>query len=315
MLHTILGAGGSIGNSLAVGLIRSNENVRLVSRRKFGFEGAEIVKGDLLSYADTLAAVKGSDIVYLCAGLKYETKIWADEWPKIMSNIIGVCKNTNIKLIFFDNVYMYGKVEGKMTEGTPYNPCSKKGEIRAKIATMLQNEIKSENIKAIIARAADLYGLYCSTNSVPYIMAISNLMNGKGAKWLLNVETPHSYTYTIDCAKAMYMLAQDDEAFGQVWHMPTCNPPMTGKMFIEIVAEELGLPPKYSELKKWMIKLGGFFDPTVKELWEMLYQYESPYYFDSTKFEKHYEFRPISYEKGIKDTIQFLKKQVKPSNK
>ena len=30
------------------------------------------------------------------------------------------------KLIFFDNVYMYGKVNGIMTEETAFNPCSKK---------------------------------------------------------------------------------------------------------------------------------------------------------------------------------------------
>jgi nucleoside-diphosphate-sugar epimerase len=311
MLHTILGAGGSIGNSLAAGLLRNNENVRLVSRHNFKLEGAESMKGDLLSYADTLAAAKGSDVIYLCAGLKYDTKIWTDEWPKIMSNIIGVCKNTNIKLIFFDNVYMYGKVDGKMIEGTPYNPCSKKGEIRAKIATMLQNEMKAGNIKALIARAADLYGPYCSTNSIPHIMVINNLMKGKAAKWMLNTEIPHSFTYTIDCAKAMFILAQNEEAFGQVWHMPTCNPPLTGKMFIEMVAEELGVTPKYSEFKKWTIKLGGLFDPTIKEAWEMLYQNEFSYYFDSSKFETLYEFKPISYEKGIKDTIKFLKTQVK----
>jgi len=31
------------------------------------------------------------------------------------------------RLVFFDNVYMYGKVEGVMTEQTPFHPCSKKG--------------------------------------------------------------------------------------------------------------------------------------------------------------------------------------------
>lgn len=308
MRHTILGAGGSIGNSLAVGLIKNGEVTRLVSRRKFSIEGAESVKGDLLSYADTLSAVKDSDVVYLCAGLKYDHRVWADEWPKIMQNVIGVCRNTNIKLIFFDNVYMYGKVDGKMTEGTPYNPCSKKGEVRAKIATMLQNEMKAGTIKALIARAADLYGPYTSINSIPYLMAFSNMLTGKSAKWLISADIPHSFTYTLDCAKAMYILAQDDEAFGQVWHMPTCNPPFTGKMFIETIAEELNMSPKYSELKKWTVKIGGLFNSNIKEVVEMLYQNELPYYFDSSKFEKIYNFRPVSYEKGIKDTINFLKK-------
>jgi len=51
---------------------------------------------------------------------------------------------------------MYGKVSGTMTEETPFNPCSKKGEVRAKIATSLINEWKAGALTAMIARAADL---------------------------------------------------------------------------------------------------------------------------------------------------------------
>ena len=307
MLHTILGAGGSIGNALAKGLLKNNQKVRLVSRRGYSLNGAESIKGDLLSYADVLASVKDSDVIYLCAGLKYDSLVWSNEWPIIMENIIGVCKGTTKKLIFFDNVYMYGKVEGKMTESTPYNPCSKKGEVRAKIARRLIDEMKTENIRAIIARAGDLYGPYCFYNSIPYVMILSRMLKGKKANWLLNVDIPHSWTYTIDCANALYLLAQDDSAIGEVWHLPTCNPPLTGKMFIEIVAKELNVTPNYVELKKFMIKIAGLFDKTIKELWEMLYQYEYPYYFDSTKFEKHFNYKPVDYEQGIKDTIKFLK--------
>ena len=53
---------------------------------------------------------------------------------------------------------MYGKVEGPMTEETPYVPCSKKGEVRARIATKLMNEVKAGNLTAMIARSADFYG-------------------------------------------------------------------------------------------------------------------------------------------------------------
>lgn len=315
MLHTILGAGGSIGNALALGLLKSGNKVRLVSRKGFSLEGAESIKGNLLSYADTLAAVKDSDVIYLCAGLKYDSKVWINDWPKIMENVIGVCKGTTKKLIFFDNVYMYGLVEGKMTESTPYNPCSKKGEVRAKIARRLQDEIKSENIRAIIARAGDLYGPYCFTNSIPYVMVFSKMIEGKKPQWLLSVDTPHSWTYTIDCANGLYLLSQDDTALGQVWHLPTCNPPLTGRMFIEIVAKELGQKVTFSELKKIMIKFASLFNPTIKELWEMLYQNEYPYYFDSSKFEKHFNYKPTDYEQGIKDTIKFLKNTKIKNNK
>ena len=137
MKHTILGAGGSIGNALTYELLKTNETIRLVSRSNYSVKGTESYKADLTSYEETVAGVKGSDIVYLCAGLPYDSKIWAKLWPKVMKNSIDACKSVNAKLIFFDNVYMYGKVEGKMTETTPYNPCSRKGEVRAGLVSNL----------------------------------------------------------------------------------------------------------------------------------------------------------------------------------
>ncbi|KUK75810.1 MAG: NAD-dependent epimerase/dehydratase, partial [Proteiniphilum acetatigenes] len=127
MKHTILGAGGSIGNALTHTLLEKGEEVRLVSRSKQPIEGVESVRGDLTSYANTLEGVRQSDIVYLCAGLPYDAKIWKTNWPKIMRNTIDACKEAEAKLIFFDNVYMYGKVADIMTEETPYHPISKKG--------------------------------------------------------------------------------------------------------------------------------------------------------------------------------------------
>src|ERR1039458_6465894 len=113
MKHTILGAGGSIGNSLTNELLKSNESVRLVSRSSYSLKGAESFKADISSYEETSKSVEGSDFVYLLAGLPYDRKVWSELWPKIMKNVIDACKNHNAKLIFFDNVYMYGKVEGK----------------------------------------------------------------------------------------------------------------------------------------------------------------------------------------------------------
>jgi nucleoside-diphosphate-sugar epimerase len=307
MKHTILGAGGSIGNALTFELLKAGEDVRLVSRSNYSRQGAESFKADITSYEETLNSIKNSDIVYLCVGLPYDSRIWSDLWPVIMQNTIDACKSVNARLIFFDNVYMYGKVNGKMTEETPYNPCSRKGEIRAKIATMLEDEIKKKNILGIIARSADFYGPYAIKGSIPYILAIDNLMKGKSAQWLINVDLPHSYTYTIDCAKGLYLLSKRDEYFNQIWHMPTCNPAIDGKTFIGLIAKELGVAPDYSVLKKWMVKMAGFFRRDLFEIYEMLYQNDSEYYFDSTKFNDFFNYTPKSYNDGIHENIEFLK--------
>ena len=308
MRHTILGAGGAIGNALTNELLKTNEQIRLVSRSKLSMPGTEYFKADISSYNETLNSVKDSDIVYLCAGLPYDSKIWTQLWPKIMRNTIDACKSVGAKLIFFDNVYMYGKVNGKMTENTPYNPCSKKGEIRAKISLILENEINRKNIDATIARAADLYGPFITQNSVPYVLVIKNLINGKKAQWLINDNKLHSYTYTIDSAKGMVLLANNKESFNQIWHLPTYSPPINGKTFIEFVAKELGSTPNRIILKKWMIKIIGVFNKPISETYEMLYQSEFDYYFDSTKFCEFFNYRPKPYLEGIQETIDYLNK-------
>ena len=308
-LHTILGAGGSIGNTLTNELLENGQKIRLVSRSIFEFQGTESLKADISNYKQTLEAVANSDVVYLVAGLKYDYKVWKEMWPKIMNNVIEACKKTNSKLIFLDNVYMYGKVNGKMTEDTPYNPCSKKGEIRAKIATQLEEEYKKGNIRALIVRSADFYGPYAYKSSVPYVLAIDKLLKGKKAQWLIDVNLNHSYTYTVDIAKALFLMSNHDESFNQIWHLHTSNPGITAKTLIELIAKELRVEPKYTVIKKWMVKLGGLFNSTMKELYEMLYQYEFDYYFESSKFENHFNFIPTLYEKGIKELVSLIKQK------
>lgn len=307
MNHTILGAGGSVGNALTNQLLKTNENIRLVSRSNFSLPGTESFKADISSYEETLNSIRGSDIVYLCAGLPYDSKIWKELWPKIMNNVINACKKMDSKLIFFDNVYMYGKVEGKMVETTPYNPCSKKGEIRAKIVMMLENEITKKNIQAIIARSADLYGPYSTRTSVLHLLALEKYLKGKSAQWLIDANKYHSFTYTIDSANGMIMLANCPECCNQTWHLPT-YPPLDGETLLHMIAKEIGTSPDYSVLNKWQLKVISMFDRTVAESYEMLYQNEFTYYFDSTKFNTFFDYKPKSYYQGIHDTIEFIKR-------
>ena len=305
--HTILGSGGVVANELAKLLIEEKQSVKLVSRSGHAIQGAIAAKADVASLDQTVEAVRDSSIVYLCVGLKYDHKVWSQFWPRIMSNVIDACKRTGAKLVFFDNVYMYGKVSGVMTESTLYNPCSKKGKIRAAIAAALMNEVKAGNLRAMIARAADFYGPYADKTGVPNILVFSPLAHGKKANWLVNDQVRHSYTFTLDIAKALSALSKSDEAYNQVWHLPTAPNPFTGKEFVEMAAKEFGVDPKYRVLSKWILKMGGLSDKTVAESYEMLYQSEFEYLFDSSKFQNAFHLMPTSYQDGIKETANFYK--------
>jgi nucleoside-diphosphate-sugar epimerase len=298
-IHTILGAGGVIARGLAEELTRHKESVRLVSRHPAGRTGAESFAADL---TDPARAVENSSVVYLCAGLKYDYSVWRTQWPKIMTNTIGACQRAQARLIFFDNVYMYGRVDGVMTEDTPYDPCSRKGDLRARIATQLMSEVRKGNITASIARSADFYGPGSGKTGILNLLVFANLAKGKKAQWLVNAGVEHSFTHTGDAARALYLLAKDENSWNQAWHLPTAPRPLTGSEYIGLAAENLDVQARYLLLRKWMVGLGGLFDKTTSELTEMLYQYEYPYCFDSSKFEKAYNFSPTSYEEGIKAT-------------
>ena len=303
-MHTILGAGGAIGRALAQELARAHKPVRLVGRHARRVAGMlEAVTADVSDAEQTMRAVAGSQVVYLVVGLKYDTQVWADSWPRIMDNVIEACKRSGAKLIFFDNVYMYGKVAGPMTEETAFNPCSKKGEIRARIATTLMEAIRAGSLTALIARSADFYGPGVST-SIPVLLVFDRLATGRRAYWLMNDAVPHSYTFVPDAARSVALLADSDAAWNQTWHLPTASDPPTGRMFVRMAAQALGVAPRYRVLGRRLLKIGGWFDADVRESYEMLYQSESDYVFDAGKFRRTFGVEATSYAEGIRLTAK-----------
>jgi len=305
---TILGAGGAIGSELAKLLAAKSQPFRLVGRHPQKTPGAaETLSADLTDKDQTIRAVAGSSVVHLLVGLKYSHKVWEDQWPRVMSNTIEACKRAGAKLVFFDNVYMYGKVSGPMTEQTPFNPCSKKGEIRARIATSLISEWESGALTGMIARSADFYGPGVRT-SVPNLMVFEPLAKKRKASLLVADSFPHSFTYTPDAAQSLMQLAERESAWNQTWHVPTAPNPPTGREFVVMAARELGVQPRYRVLSRPMLRIAGWFDPLVGELYEMLYQNDSPYLFDSSKFAREFGFMGTPYAAGIRATAATYKR-------
>lgn len=307
-MQTILGSNGVIGTNIAKTLPQFTNQIRLVSRNpKKVNETDELFSADLLNAAQINEAVKGSEVVYLTAGLPYKIKVWREQWPVIMSNVISACKQHNSKLVFFDNVYSYGKVNGWMTEATSYNPCSNKGEVRAKIAIQLMDETKKGNLQAMIVRGADFYGPQTPLSFLN-VMLFENYAKGKKAQLMISDSTKHSFTYTPDAGRATALLGNTSSAFNQVWHSPCDKNTLTGKEFAELAANAFGVSLKYMVLPKWMIWMAGRFDYNIASAVEMLYQNEVDYLFSSEKFEKAFpDFHITTYKEGIEATVTSMK--------
>ncbi len=307
-MQTILGSTGVIGKNIAAALPAYTNHIRLVSRNPQKVNPSdELVSADLLNEQQVKDAVKGSEVVYLTAGLPYITKTWERDWPLVMQNVLNACKENGSRFVFFDNVYCYGKVNGWMTEESPVHPTSAKGVVRARLLQMIWNEVSRDQVQALVARAADFYGPD-TANSFANVMVFDNLKKGKKAQWLLNADVKHSFTYTPDAGKATALLGNTTSAYNQSWHLPGDPNTLTGREFISQAEAALGTNKGVMVLPKWMVRMVGLFVPVIKESIEMLYQNDSDYLFDSSKFRKAFPDFPVTtYQEGIIATAQSMK--------
>jgi nucleoside-diphosphate-sugar epimerase len=306
-MQTILGAGGSIGVELAKFLPAYTDAIRLVSRTPQKINsGDELFPADITNAAQVDKAVKGSEVVYLTVGFPYRLKIWEERWPATMRNVIDSCKKHNTRLVFFDNVYMYDRDHLQhMTEETPVRPTSKKGAIRQQVADMLMNEVKQGNLTALIARSADFTN---GKSSVLHQLVTDNLLKGKKANWLVNADKIHNFTFVSDAAKGTAILGNTPDAFNQVWHLPTDATKLTGRQWIKLLAAEMNAKPRYSILSKTMLGLLGVFMPVLKEIKEMVYQYDRDYFFDSSKFNQRFSYTPVIPKEAVRLLLQELQR-------
>ncbi|NQU33754.1 MAG: NAD-dependent epimerase/dehydratase family protein [Bacteroidetes bacterium] len=305
-MQTILGSGGAIGIELAKALREYTDDIRLVSRKPVKVNETDIImSADLLVPDEVDKAVEGSDIVYVTVGFPYSLKTWKENWPILISNVISACKKHNAKLVFFDNIYMYDSnyLDG-MTEETPINPPSKKGKVRAMMAALIMDEVTKGKLVALIARCADFYGPSIANTSMLTETVFKPLSLGKKANWMGSAKFKHSFTYTPDAGKSTAILGNTDDAYNQVWHLPTASNPLTGEEWISVIAKEMKVASKYQVVPKFLVRIIGLFVPIMKEMVEMIYQYNRDYVFDSGKFENRFKYKPTSYKDGIKEIIK-----------
>jgi len=305
-MQTILGSSGPIGRELALALGSYTDNIRLVSRNPKKVNPTDkLLSADLTQPGAVDKAMEGSAIVYLTIGFEYDLKVWKRTWPVLMENVVEACKKYNSKLVFFDNVYMYdADYLANMTEETPIRPISKKGEIRAAIAERVLAETREGNLNALIARSADFLG---PTNSVLIETVYNNLKKGKKANWFADANKVHNFTFYKDAARGTAMLGNTPEAYNQVWHLPTDQTALTGKQWVEIFAQQMNVKPRLMVVPVWLAGVMGLFVPILRELKEMMYQYDRDYFFNSSKFDKKFNYTAVAPAEAVRMLIESLR--------
>lgn len=302
-VHVVLGATGGAGGAVVRELVRQGKPVRAVSRSGGAFPaGVEVVQGDVRDARDAERVCDGAAVVYNCANIPYGD--WLTTFPAIVRGSIEGAAAANAKLVFCDNLYMYGPPDGPMTEASPRNATGKKGRLRVALEHTLLDAHHSGKVAVAIGRGSDFYGP--GANSVTKDFVFGNVLKGKRALWPLALDAPHSMNYSEDFARNLVTLGEHPEALGEVWHLPA-GEPLTGRAFIRLASLAAGKEPKPGVLSDLMIRVGGLFNPLVREFAEVGYQFARPFVMDAGKFERAFGGRVTPHEEAVARTLEFYR--------
>ena len=314
-LHVVLGAGGGTGGAIVRELVGQGRRVRAVTRggnaaASYGTlppASFEDVAADVTEREQLRRALEGADVVFHCA--QPPNTRWPQEFPAITRGITEATAATGAKLVFADNPYMYGPVDGPMSEQTPPVAQTKKGRVRAAMAAELLQAHRDGRLRVVIGRSSDSFGPGGVTSAIGERF-FKALLAGKKVTWFADLDQPHTMSYLPDMARAFVTLGDRPEADGQVWHTPSA-PALTGRQYIELASRVAGTPPRPAVWGMGTVRLLGLFVPALREFPELMYQYERPFVSDATKFERAFgPFTVTPHEEALRATLAWYRGRI-----
>ena len=298
-LSVVLGAG-PVGQALAQQLVDAGRSVRVATRsgNAVAPPGVDVIAADISDMTGATKACEGASVVYSCVGLGYGG--WPTRWPPMMAGMLSGAEAAGARFVFMDNCYMYGPVDQPMREDMPLTDYGNKHATRSRLTRMWQAAHNEGRVEAAAVRASDFYGPGV-TQAALGDSGFGRITAGKSAQVFGDPDLPHSFAYVPDVARALISVADADDAMGQAWNVPNA-PDRTVRETLSLFAEKAERSLKVQAMPKWMFPLVGLINSDVRELKEMLYQWERPFRVDSSKFSERFWSDATSFEDGLTAT-------------
>ncbi|TMQ91311.1 NAD-dependent epimerase/dehydratase family protein [Actinomadura soli] len=310
--HVIVGAG-QVGAHLAGRLVERGHDVVVVTRSGSGPDGVEKVAADVADQARLTEVAKNAEALYNCVNPRYIR--WTQDWPPMAASFLGTAEATGAVLVTLSNLYVYGPVDGPMTEDLPLAATGTKGRVRARMWRDALAAHQEGRIRMTELRGSDYYGPGSTDQAyIGEVRFVKPLLAGKRVSFLSDPSVPHAWTYLPDVAEALAIAGTDERALGRAWHVPT-GPAVATLDVAERLCEIAGAPaPRVSGLPRPVFNAIGLFSPLIKELRETRYQFDKPYVLDSSAFESTFGMAPTPLDDALKTIIAAHREQAPASN-
>ena len=292
---------GPVGRATVAALLAKGRAVRVAQRSRPADLAAAVpfTPCDVLDAGSVRTAIEGAAQVAVAIGFEYLGAVWEKVWPVAMQNLLDACAAENIRMVFLDNLYMYGPQHAPLVETMPLSDRKRKPAARARITRMWQQD---RRVRVAALRAPDFYGPGVLLSHVGET-GLAAIAKGKAASFVFPPDQPHDFAYIPDIGRAMVsLLDADDAAFGQVWHMP-CAPTLTSRQILAMGARAAGVPLKLRTIPPFLLDMLAPFVPFLRELREMRFQWDRPYRVDAAKWKARFWSDATPFETGVAATI------------
>ena len=300
-LHVVLGKG-PVGSTLTDRLVDAGHDVRVVSRSGgTSSDRVEHVALDASDAAALTAAARGADVLYNCANPPYDR--WAEQWPPVADALLTAAEATGAVLVVMGNLYVYGPVDGPMTEDLPLAAPGTKGRVRVAMWERALERHRAGALRATEARASDFVGPRVVATGYLGERAVPRLLAGKAVQHIASPDQPHSWTSVEDVARTLEVLGTDERAWGRAWHVPTA-PPVTYREAVHGLCRAAGVAPvRVTQLPHLALRAAGLLSPVLRELEETRYQFTRPYVLDSSAASATFGLQATPLEQTFADTV------------
>jgi len=122
-------------------------------------------------------------------------------------------------------------------------------------------------------------------------------------------EPLHTYTYVYDFAGGLITLGEQDQALGEIWHIPSA-PTVTTQQFLDMMYAETGTEENIQVGPKPILTVMSWFNPQMKPALEVFYQFDRPFIVDHSKYEKAFGATPTSHKEAIAQTVNWARQDL-----
>lgn len=277
--HVVLGAG-PVGRAVVAALVARGIEPVVVTRSGAAVPGAVTLAADVTDPDQASTALAGADVVFQCAQPAYHR--WPQEFPALQAGIVDAAAAAGALLVVAENLYGYGPHDGPLTEDLPLAATTRKGRVRAAMWEALDAAHRAGRLRVVAGRASDFFGPGVEGSAVGDRF-FGPLVEGKAAEAAGDPDRLHSYTYVPDFGEALVRLSETPAAWGRAWHVPNA-PTVTTRALAEQAAALAGAEGRVRTFTRWQVRLVGLFVPAVREMVEMLYEFEQDFVVDHSAY-------------------------------